>query len=97
MLSRWSLEDQKAEVLASHVQGYQLTADGQKKFFCPSAAPHAEAAAPGGFPAKPSYSTVPAAKPIKPEDAAENLTLDDLEVRSIRPQAGRRCITRSGA
>ena len=43
------------------------------------AAPHA--AAPDGPPAKPSYSIVPADKPIKPEDAAGNLALDALEVR----------------
>ncbi len=79
-LSRWSLEDRKAEVLASRVQSYQLTADGQKMLLA-LAAPHAEVAAPGGPPPKPSYSIVAADKPIKPDDAAGNLVLDGLEVR----------------
>ena len=76
-LSRWNQEDRKAEVLASHVQGYQITADGQKMLLALAAGP----APAGGPPPKPSYQIVAADKPVKAGASEGALSLDALQVR----------------
>jgi tricorn protease len=78
-LSRYVVDDRKAEKLADRVASYQLTADGEKMLIATLPAPPAGGAAPGAPPPKPSYAVVPAATPVKPGEGA--LSLASLEVR----------------
>jgi tricorn protease len=86
-LLRWTLDDRKTETLASHVESYRITADGQKMLVS-LAAPHHPGApppAPGAPPSKPSWYIAPADKPLKADDQDAKLKLDTLEVRVDPP------------
>jgi tricorn protease len=76
-LSRWLLEDRKTEKLADRVEGFQLSADGEKMLLAISnRKPDGMDAGDGGGP--PSWVIVPADAPVKPGEGA--LSLADLKV-----------------
>jgi tricorn protease len=85
-LLRWTVEERKSETLASHVEDYRITADGQKMLVALSP-PHHEGAAPaaGGPGPKPTWYIAPADKPLKPGDDEAKLKLDDLSVKVDPP------------
>jgi tricorn protease len=58
-LSRWTLEDRKTEKLAEHVEGFELSANGEKMLVSTG---HA------------SWQIVPSGAPVKPGDGALNLS-----------------------
>ncbi len=80
VLSRWKLEDRKAEKLADNVQSYELTADGEKMLLSMAdpRPPGAEPPPPGPG-RKPNYVIASATAPVKPGEGM--LSLDSLAVR----------------
>jgi tricorn protease len=81
-LIRWTLEDRKTDTLASHVQQYRITDDGEK-MLVGLAMPHGPDAAPPAPGANPKldWYIAPADKPLKVGDEDAKLKLDTLEVR----------------
>jgi tricorn protease len=79
-LSRWVLEDRKAEKLAEHVESFTLSSDGEKMLLGISNR-HPDAEGPG---APPSWVIVPANAPAKPGDGSLNFA--DLKVHVVPSQ-----------
>ena len=81
ILSRWTLEDKKAEKLAEQVHQFQLSANGEKMLLAlghPS-----ENGGPGGG-GPPTWVIAPANAPVKPGDGV--LNLGDVKVRVNPPE-----------
>jgi tricorn protease len=84
-LSRWTPEERKTEKLAEHVEGFELSANGEKMLLAlghprPEGAP--APAGPGG--GKPTWVIVPANAPVKPGEGA--LSFADVKMR-VDPHA----------
>jgi tricorn protease len=84
-LSRWTPEERKTEKLAEHLEGFELSANGEKMLLAlghprPEGAP--APAGPGG--GKPTWVIVPANAPVKPGEGA--LSFGDVKMR-IDPHA----------
>ena len=80
-LSRWTLEDRKAEKLVDDVMDYQLSADGEKLLLTLSPPPSPGGPDPSGKPPQPTFRVVPADKPLKDDDKSGEVKLDTLAVR----------------
>jgi tricorn protease len=80
-LSRWTLEDKKTEKLAEHVQGFELSADGEKMLL---AVGHGSEDGDGGGGGQPTWVIAAANAPLKPGDGV--LTLGDMKVRVNPPE-----------
>jgi tricorn protease len=76
-LTRWTLEERKAEKLAERVENFELTADGKKMLLGISNRKPEEAMPGGGGP--PSWYIVPSTTPFKPGEGA--LSFSDVKLR----------------
>ncbi|MGC1520591.1 MAG: PDZ domain-containing protein, partial [Steroidobacteraceae bacterium] len=82
-LSRWTLEERKAETVAERVESFELSADGEKMLLAVSnRKPDAPAPA-GGDDARPTWVIAPANVPLKAGEGT--LSLTGLEVRVDPP------------
>lgn len=80
-LSRWTQEDRKTEKLADNVEGFDISANGEKMLLG-LAHPRPEGAmGPGG---PPSWVIVPANAPVKPGEGA--LSFADLKLKVVPHQ-----------
>jgi tricorn protease len=77
-LSRFTLEDRKAEKLAEHVTGYEISADGEKMLVITMPA-HGAGASDGPSHKQPDYAIVPATAPVKAGEG--KLDFSPLQVR----------------
>jgi tricorn protease len=82
-LSRWVLEDRKAEKFAEGVISFELSADGKKMLLSQSRRDPANGDGPGSGP-PPSWVIVPANAPVKPGEGT--VSFADLKVR-VNPAA----------
>ena len=80
-LSRWTLEDRKAEKLVDEVMDYQVSADGEKLLLALPPPPSPGGPDPSGKPPQPTYRVVAADKPVKDEDKTGEVKLDAVAVR----------------
>jgi tricorn protease len=78
-LSRWTLEDRKTEKLADRIEGFELSADGEKMLLAVSNRNPDAAADPGSEDPKPAWVIVPANAPVKPGEGV--LSLAAMQVR----------------
>ena len=79
-LSRWTLEDRKAEKLAERIESFELSADGEKMLLAVSNRnPDAPAAA-GGEQPRPTWVIAPADVPLKSGEGALSLAALDVRV-----------------
>ena len=82
-LSRWTAEDRKTEKLAEHVEGFDLSANGEKMLLeLGHARPEGGAMPPGG--GRPTWVIVPANAPVKPGEGV--LSFADVKAR-VEPHA----------
>jgi len=83
-LSRWTLEDRKAEKLAERIENFELSADGEKMLLAVSnRKPDAPSDA-AGEEVRPTWVIAPANVPLKPGEGTLSLTA--LQVR-VDPKA----------
>ena len=82
-LSRWTPEDRKTEKLAEHVEGFELSANGEKMLLALGhPRPEGGEMPPGG--GRPTWVIVPANAPVKPGEGA--LSFGDVKMR-VDPHA----------
>jgi tricorn protease len=81
-LSRWTLEDKKAEKLAEHVRGFEISANGEKMLLSFGHGSEDGDGPGGGGP--PTWVIAPANAPVKPGDGV--LNLGDVKVRVNPPE-----------
>jgi tricorn protease len=83
-LSRWTLDDRKTEKLAERIEGFELSADGEKMLLAVSNRNPEAAADGGGEDPKPTWVIVPSNGPVKPGEGT--LSLAAMQIR-IEPAA----------
>ena len=83
-LSRWTPEDRKTEKLAEHVEGFELSANGEKMLLALGHPRPEGAEMPPGGGGRPTWVIVPANAPVKPGEGA--LSFGDVKMR-VEPHA----------
>jgi tricorn protease len=78
-LTRWTLEDRKAEKLAEHIESFELSADGEKMLLAVSNRKDDAPPAPGADPVRPTWEIAPANVPLKAGEGTLSMTA--LQVR----------------